>query len=577
MDRIRALIAQARRRLASTAFFAGVHVAAVVLAALALAAVLAAKASPAIVVPWLWVLPLMATAAIAAGLVRARRARRETLEVALAIDHRLGLNERLATAIACGDRDDAFARVAVDDAITTAADPTLSARVRKNFAIAAPRGWWWSPVLAGLAFAALALPQRDLFAAKAVPEDLRRVHQQTVEPIRRILGAMDDPVLAGKAQEILDSLEHLPLDGDRLNTEEDIRREAIRKLTELNQHLEDVLDGEESMTADALRESLRNMETPGEGPAEDLAEKLSAGDFAGAQEALEELMKQANEGTMTEEERARVAEQLEKIAKQLEALAKDQKSLEESLRRAGLDPNLAKNPEAMKQAIEQSKDLNQEQKQQLQKQAAAQQAAAQMCKGMGQAAQSMAQAMQGQAGTSGQQGQPGEQSMSEAGERLGEMLSDAEMMEQMLRNAKAASEACKGQCNTLGEGLSASDLWAKLGQCSGGAGQQPGQGGGMGGPGSGAGGIAPKARTPSGTKTEREKVDIVGGDIIARQLVKGEQIKGEARKQIDALVGPGSGGSEESVVAERVPPHLEGVHREYFGERLKKRIDEASK
>lgn len=124
--------------------------------------------------------------------------------------------------------------------------------------------------------------------------------------------------------------------------------------------------------------------------------------------------------------------------------------------------------------------------------------------------------------------------------------------------------------------MSKEGAWAMLGQCQGQQGMpSPGIGGMGPNPGLGAGGVAQKAKTPTATKMQKEKVEVTGGDIIARQLVKGEQIVGEAKKTLESVAGPTARGSEESVAEERIPAHLKDAHKHYFG-RLKQRIDTAT-
>jgi len=342
-------------------------------------------------------------------------------------------------------------------------------------------------------------------------------------------------------------------DGDDPSSLE-VRREAIRKVSEMQDRLEEMLNGEEAEMDESLRENLEGLNTNemSDENAAALAEALQKGDFKKAQEALKKLAEAMSDDSMTQEEKENTAKQLEDLAKQLEELAKKQKSLEDALKKAGLDPDLAQNPEAMKKAIENAKNLNEQQKQQLQQQAQAQKAASQACQNMGGACQKMAQSMQ-----QGQQGQQGQQQMSE-------MLSELEAMQQMLQQAERAASQCKGACEGLGEGLS---QWAAALQS-----QEKKQGQGMGKWGAGSGGNAPISPTPSATVMEREKVEVRQGDIIARQLVEGEQVVGEAKQRLKEISSTISQGFEEGVSDDPIPPHLREVHKRYFGE-VQKRIE----
>ena len=100
--------------------------------------------------------------------------------------------------------------------------------------------------------------------------------------------------------------------------------------------------------------------------------------------------------------------------------------------------------------------------------------------------------------------------------------------------------------------------------------KQPGKG--MGDWGQGAGGTAPISPTPTGNKTDGEKVEVRQGEIIARQLIEGEQVVGEAKASLRKLSNRIGRGYEEGVSEDPVPPHLREVHKRYFGE-VKKRID----
>ena len=90
--------------------------------------------------------------------------------------------------------------------------------------------------------------------------------------------------------------------------------------------------------------------------------------------------------------------------------------------------------------------------------------------------------------------------------------------------------------------------------------------------GAGSGGNAPISPTPSATVMERENVEVRQGDIIARQLVEGEQVVGEAKQRLKEISSTISQGFEEGVSDDPIPPHLREVHKRYFGE-VQKRIE----
>jgi hypothetical protein len=151
-----------------------------------------------------------------------------------------------------------------------------------------------------------------------------------------------------------------------------------------------------------------------------------------------------------------------------------------------------------------------------------------------------------------QQGQAGQ--LGQAGQQMMNQLNDAEALQQLLQQAQAAANACKGQCQGLGQNMA--------------MGQTPGEnsGGGMGNRGQGRGGKAPIAPTPSGSRTEMAKIKTVEGDVIAKQLFEGPQIRGESKAKLLNVVAEASKGFEEGLDEEQLPRQYHEAHQHYFGE-----------
>jgi hypothetical protein len=489
---------------------------------------------------------------------------RDPVSVAVAIDQRLGLKERFATAVEVAQRDDPFAVAALADAAKTAQAPGMARRVRRAFRPGPPTGWWLTPlVIVVLVVTWVFVPQGNLFAVET--EDsaaLRTATERSDDELEAIIEAIEEnPMLAEEMAELLAEMRG-DLDGldpnEQPRSPKDIRREAIRKASQMQERLEEMLSGDEAAMDNALRANLEGLKAPdgGDPDAESLAKALEKGDFSAAKAALERLARKIQEGEMDAEQQAEIQAQLEDLAEQLEALAKKKAALKKALEQAGMDPDLADNPEALEQALQNSKNLNQQQKKELQKQAEAQQAACRACQGLGSACKNMARSM----AQPGQPGQPGQQ----GGQEMAGMLSDLEAMQQMLQQAQAAASQCSGACEGLGKGLG---QWAAALPS-----QKKAQGQGMGKWGAGQGGDAPIAPTPSGTKIEKEKVEVRQGDIIARQLIEGEQVVGEAKARLRQLSNTITRGHEEGVHENPIPPHLRSVHKRYFGE-VQKRIE----
>ena len=88
----------------------------------------------------------------------------------------------------------------------------------------------------------------------------------------------------------------------------------------------------------------------------------------------------------------------------------------------------------------------------------------------------------------------------------------------------------------------------------------------MGGPGIGAGGKAPIAPTPTATKIEQAKINTVGGDIIARQLFEGEQIRGDSKVKLTKVVEEARKGFDEGLTEDQVHVKYREAFQHYFGE-----------
>ncbi|MHC4414810.1 MAG: hypothetical protein ACYS0G_05955 [Planctomycetota bacterium] len=552
MDEIRSILRTAARRLELSALVGKTHLVTVILGLAVIGLLVAERLGAATFVPWSWVLPV----AVAVGLVVAARwwhaGRRSELQVAVEVDERLDLREKLSTALHCRDRSDPFARAAVEDAVGAARDPRVREQVRRLFPLTSPRRWWLSPLVVLGAVAVAFVPPLDLFApdddANAMMASAVQERDQAIEAV--IKPIEQNPQLRDQLTDLLGELTTEGTDPDALKSREDVRRDAIKKLTDLNKRLDEIVNGPKGKTAESIDRAFERLRTPQEGPAQALAEALAAGDLKAAQEALAKLQAEAQPGQMDDEQRRQLAQQLNDLARQLNELAQQQQQLEDLLKQAGLNPQLAGNPQALQQAIQDDPNLNQQQKQQLQQMAQAQQAAARALQGLGQGLGQMAQEVAaGQLGPAGQQ--------------VGEQLSQLEAMRQMLQQAQAAANACQGQTQGLGQGLVMQQAIQQWMQSRGGA---------FGDRGHGAGGEAPINPTPTGHRIVKSPTKTTQGDIIARQFVEGPQFVGESTAKLEQVATAVNQGFDEAQGDEQLPRKYWEAHMHYFGE-LKKLVE----
>jgi hypothetical protein len=306
---------------------------------------------------------------------------------------------------------------------------------------------------------------------------------------------------------------------------------------------------------------MRRMDDRGLPDLKALMDALRNGNFQQAQQELQRLAEKASDPNLTQEERDSLAEQLEELARQLEQAAQQREQLEQQLRDAGVDPALANDPEALREALEKA-GLDQEQIEKLMQEAQQNQQLQQMMEQMAGNCRECAGGMKPGAGQMGQAGQPGAGNMNQGMRQLGEQLQE---MAATQAQREAAMEAMRQLAASRGQ----------LGQCMGGDGQALGlippkfsQGG------SGAGSSWMRNDTGSEVDETAYRVDDRirapspqgEGPIISSELIFGEQIVGESRQVFREAVGRASQAATESVSNTRVPREYHEVIRRYFGE-----------
>lgn len=566
------LVSVARSRLRLRRAVEAVPRATVAAAIALLAAFLAGKLLPIEMPEWWIASVVISVCALAAVAIRAAIQPPTALEAAIEADRALGLRDRLSIAVASRGSDDPFAQAAVADAERRAADPALRATLRRSLRPGTPQGWWWAIPVIVVAVLVEALVPAISWTPSANAEESVAARDEANEALAELETAIrEQPEL----ESALGDSDLLGEDGEdpfeALEDPQEIRLEAIRRMTALEERLESVLAGEDAAAAEAMRDALSELDVPSEGLAQELALAMRLGDYAKASEAIEAMRerfeKSPEEGGLTDEERQALAQELEKLAEQFEKLAAEQQSLDEALRAAGVDPAQAgelspEDLERLQQALENASNLNESQRQELMKMAQAAQRSQSQSKAMSEAMKQMASQCQG-----GQNAPEGRNSQSgEFGSNAQQMLSQMQSMQQMLQQARAAQSACRAKARGLGS----------QGFMRPGSGESDEPGPGMGGRGRGRGGVAPRTETETANEIVREAGVMREGDVIMRTLIEGEIEVGEASVPLERIErnleasAPGAATEEDPV-----PPHLREAHRHYFGS-LKKMVKPAT-
>jgi len=513
--------------------------------------------------PWQEIAIWSAVGGVLAALLWTIVTRADRAAIARRVDEGADLREALSTALCIEQSDDPWSRAALE----AAAERARTVQVRQAVPMQAPRFWPVPLALAlSLAVVWIAVQPIDLFGAGAVAqqkEEQQRQMEQArfeVESATQKLEEMISKLDAGLDHEADDAEKP---DKPEATTPDEIRRDAIRKLTSLKDRLEEIRSSEKAQALQSLEKQLRQLRTPGEGPLTELANHLARADFSGAAEELQKLMEKLAASNLTPEQKEQLAQQLEKLAEQLQRLANERKELEDALQKAGLDKSLASNPQALKEALEKSENLTQEQKEQLRKMAEAAAQCGGMCQNMGAAMEAMSRGM-GESGMDAEGMDAMEALMNELG-RLEQMaqeldMADAAAAECQLQLSKLSAFAqCKnpGMGEMAGLGLEGTRPWAP------GSSQQQGMG--AGGPGRGQGGSPGATEADFTMEKKKVKSPNLGGPIVSQIMIQGEQIRGESRAEFAAAVAAAEQRASEEIVSNVIPREYHDAVKHYFG------------
>lgn len=498
--------------------------------------------------------------------------RAKGISVARELDERADLRESLSTAMCVSSSKDAWAQVVVE----TAREKAMKVDVRRAIPYAAPKLW---PVPLALALAMLvlwfAVPTWDVLGHFKKHEAKKEAEAQITE-VKAEVAANDK-----KLEEMLKQAK-VDLKADEATAEasesktplsaDEIRRAAVKKLTNQVDKLGAMKQGDKAKQLDALKQAMKQIKQPGPGPMDQVSKALQKGDFKKAEEALDELSKKMGDNSLSQEDKAKAQEQMKKLAEQLDKLAKNKSELEKQLQQAGMSKEQAQkaasSSEEMKKALDQMKDMTEQQKQDLMKAAQAQQGACKQCEGMGEKMGEMAKG-------SGKEGM--NQKAMEAAAAMAGQLSEMEMMNKDMEAMDAAMDeamkqlakmggSCKGgNCNGQGEGEG--ELASSQKQSPWRAGESQGKfGSGTGGPGQSGGGANPnQIDAPVNVSKVKSPTKQGGGPIIGSTVVQGDQVRGESTAEYTAAVEAANKAATDSITHNEVSKELQPTVKHYFG------------
>lgn len=400
-----------------------------------------------------------AVVAFAASLAYALRNRPDPLSVAIDIDRRLSLHERLSTALSLrvapvGE----FSSLVVGDAerLAESLKPTPAFPIRWPASLGVGAGLL---ILAGLI--GVFVPPMDLLGHR-LAEVARAQQQQQAEQARsqvqKALALVNEqlPLVKGdtsveRAKADLQNLLARPIADPGA-----AQRSALSALQDLQKAVEQkVASNQRYAAAEADRRNLGRLqpEAADKGPVAEAQRAIAAGKF---EEAVKELDKAVKDfQNLDADEQQKQAEQMKKLAAQLQQLASDpkateqtEKRLEQALKQQGLGDDQARQlakqmAQQLQQAATGSPQQQQQAMQNLQQQA--QQAAAQLNNGQPptpQQQQALEQALQQSMGQA--QSQNNAQQLSQAAQQLAQAMQSAAQQQSQQQQQQAGNNPQQG-------------------------------------------------------------------------------------------------------------------------------------
>lgn len=335
MDELRQQVARARRRLLAQQFLSlvgGCLFATLLVAAVGLA------------IPKLWVVPVEPAVwlaswlggAVAVGLLLAAvwafLIRAGVLDVAVEVDHRCGLQERICSSLSLTPQelDSEAGRALLED--------TLARVKRIEVADRFPVKVSWRavlPVLPALAIFALAVlvpdavPQPDPNAAAAVQPEAARV-QRSAEELKKRLASSEKKVEEKGLKDVDLLLKELQKGLDEVAKRDGAdRKQALVKINEVAKSLEE--RREQLGGLDKLRQQWDKLKDLAQGPADKVAQAIQEGDLQTALEELKKLQETLRGGELTDEQKAQLAKQLEQFQNKLQQLVENHQQAKQDL------------------------------------------------------------------------------------------------------------------------------------------------------------------------------------------------------------------------------------------------------
>ena len=434
--------------------------------------------------------------------------------VALEVDKRFGLSERLSSSLSmtAADRESEFGLAVVSDADRRAD----KIKIAEKFGFQPSKLGWLPLAITPILVLVLILvdptqmagPEAGNEIDPAVAAQVKRASLQLKKRIEQQKRNAD----AKGLKEARDLFEKMEKDLNKITEKKNVdRKEAMIALNDLKKQLEE--RREQLGSNDQMRKAMAQMNALQAGPADEVTKSIAKGDFGKAEQAMRKLAKKMKDGTLSEKEKEQLEKQVQQLKDQLEKAVQEQKQKQDELKekieqakREGRSQDAAK----MQQQLNQMQQQSKQQMQQMQ----------QMADQLGQAAQAMQNGDSQQAANSleSMADQLGDmqQEMSELKD-LEDAMNDLSQSKEQMRCNKCGGAGCQ-QCQGMGMGQ--------------GQGDKPGDG-----LGEGAGqGDRPEEEGDTNTYETQVRGQVKKGKAVISGFADGPNRKGVSREDVKRAI-----------------------------------------
>ncbi len=480
--------------------------------------------------------------AVAGALVYALATAPSRDRVALEVDKRFGLSERLSSSLSmsAADRESEFGLAVISDADRRAD----KIKIAEKFGYQPSRLGWLPLAITPILVLVLILVDP---ATPVAPDGTNEIDPAVAAQVKRASLQLKKRIAQQKRnaeakglKDAQDLFEKLEKDLNQITEKKNIdRKEAMIALNDLKKQLEE--RREQLGSSDQMRKAMAQMNSLQAGPANEAAKSIAKGDFGKAEQVMRKLAQKMKDGTLSDKEKEQLQKQVQQLKDQLEKAIAEQKRKQaelkekiEQAKREGRSEDAAK----MQQQLNEMQQQSKQQSQQMQ----------QMADKLGQAAQAMqngdskqaANALDAMADQLGDM----QQEMSEL-QDLEDAMNDLSQSKEQMRCSSCGGAGCQ-QCQGMGMGM--------------GEGDKPGDGLGEG---SGQG-DRPEEEGDTNTYETQVRGQVKKGKAVISGFADGPNRKGISREDVKRAIE--SSFSEESDPLENQQlPRTEREHAmDYF-------------